>query len=178
MKWIFSLSLVLFSQYSFSGSFEVEAKLLASDLKKSLMKNLSEEISKNGAVKAIPFCHENVRPIAKEAAGERLAKYEFGRTSHKLRNKSNEPQVWLNSYLKEFEGTFKGDVKKDYIVHQFETGKKAYLEPLFVQAQCLTCHGEILTKDVKNKLKDIYPEDKATGFKLNEFRGFIWIKEK
>lgn len=178
MKCVFSIFLVFFSQYSFSETFEVEAKLLANDLKKSLMKNLSEEISKNGVVKAIPFCHENVKPIAKGAAGERLSKYEFGRTSHKLRNKSNEPQIWLNSYLKEFEGTLKGDIKKDYIIHQFETGKKAYLEPLFVQAQCLTCHGDILTKDVKNKLQDIYPEDKATGFKLNEFRGFIWIKEK
>jgi hypothetical protein len=30
---------------------------------------------------------------------------------------------------------------------------------------------------VSNKFNELYPNDKATGFKLGEFRGFIWVKE-
>ncbi|NOT80375.1 MAG: DUF3365 domain-containing protein [Bacteriovoracaceae bacterium] len=59
-----------------------------------------------------------------------------------------------------------------------ENGKKTYIEPLFVQAQCLTCHGEGIAPNVAQKIKELYPNDQATGFKLNEFRGLVWIKEK
>jgi hypothetical protein len=105
-------------------------------------------------------------------------KFEFGRTSHKIRNQANAPQPWADVYLKEFQGTFKGDIKKDFIIHKLENSKRVYLEPLYVQAQCLTCHGETVAPEIKTKLAEIYPQDKATGFKLGEFRGFIWIKEK
>lgn len=159
-------------------NFEVEAKKLATDLKSSLMKNLSQKIASEGAVKAIPFCHTNVGPIAKAAANERMNKFEFGRTSHKIRNEKNLAMHWAKSYLKEFQGKFKGDVKKDFIIHKLENGKRVYLEPLYIQAQCLTCHGENLNKSVKMELNKVYPNDRATGFKLDEFRGLIWIKEK
>lgn len=29
-----------------------------------------------------------------------------------------------------------------------------------------------------DKIQKLYPQDKATGFKLNDFRGFVWVKEK
>jgi hypothetical protein len=142
------------------------------------MQNLSEKISKEGVEAAVPFCHENVKKIAKSAAGERLDKYEFGRTSHKIRNASNSPQPWALKYLKDFEGKKKDEVNKDYIIHQLENGKKVYLEPLYVEAKCLMCHGKQVTQNVSEKINKLYPEDKATGFNLGEFRGFIWIKEK
>jgi hypothetical protein len=177
MNWAFLFLLFLFP-LAHAQDFQTEAKLLAYDLKTSLMKNLSDQMVKNGPVQAIPFCHSNVKPIAKTAAGDRVAKYEFGRTSYKIRNENNKPQPWAEAYLKEFQGSFKGDIKKDFILHKLENGKQIYLEPLYVQAQCLVCHGDNISKDVKNKIGELYPKDLATGFKLNEFRGFIWIKEK
>lgn len=158
--------------------FETEAKLLASDLKMSLMKNLSQKIKSSGGVQAISFCHSNVKPIAKKAAGKRINKFDFGRTSHKIRNKKNEPLAWAQEYLNEYKGTFKGDKKKEFMIHQLENGKKVYLEALYIQPQCLLCHGDKLSTNISQKLQQIYPEDSAIGFKLNEFRGFIWIKEK
>jgi excinuclease UvrABC ATPase subunit len=175
---LFLLLTLVFMTSAHAQDFETEAKTLAQDLKSSLMKNLSEKMAKDGAVKAISFCHENVKPIAKLAAKDRVSKFEFGRTSHKIRNEANAPQAWANVYLKEFQGTFKGDIKKEHIIHKLENSKRVYLEPLYVQAQCLTCHGESIAPEIKTKLAEIYPQDKATGFKLGEFRGFIWIKEK
>jgi hypothetical protein len=155
-----------------------EARELAADLKKSLMQNLSEKISKDGIVEAVPFCHANVKTIAKGAAKKRTEKFEFGRTSHKVRNLANTPQSWAVSYVKEFEGKMKGEVKKDQILHRLENNKRVYMEPLYVEAKCLLCHGENVSANVLAKVKELYPEDKATGFKLGEFRGFIWVKEK
>lgn len=155
-----------------------EAKSLASDLRMSLMQNLSEKISKEGVEKAVPFCHANVKALAKGAAKDRIEKFEFGRTSHKVRNVANNPQPWADKYLKEFAGSKKGEIKKDYILHSLENGKRVYLEPLYVEAKCLLCHGENVASNVSAKVKELYPDDKATGFKLGEFRGFIWVKEK
>lgn len=179
-KMYFFLFVTLFLNISFAApsDFETEARSLALDLKTSLMKNLSEKIAKDGPVEAIHFCHANVKPIAKGAAKDRIAKFEFGRTSHKIRNENNLAQPWAEKYLKQFQGTFKGERKQTFIIHKLDNKKRIYLEPLYVEAKCLTCHGDNINLAVKSKLQEIYPKDQATGFKLGEFRGFIWIKEK
>lgn len=159
-------------------TFLTEAQSLAKDLKMSLMKNLSEKISKDGPVEAVPFCHANVKPIAQGAAKERLAKYEFGRTSHKVRNVQNAPKDWALKYLKEFQGTKKTEKSRPYLIHKLEDSKRVYLEPLYVEAKCLLCHGESVSQNIKTKVQELYPQDKATGFTLGEFRGFLWVKEK
>jgi hypothetical protein len=171
---------LLFLNISFAevDTFEIEAKALASDLKMSLMKNLSEKIAKDGPVEAVPFCHANVKSIAKGAAKDRIAKYEFGRTSHRIRNIENAPKTWAEKYLKEFEGKKKGEVSKTFIIHQLDNSKRVYIEPLYVEAKCLLCHGENVAKNINDKIQELYPKDKAIGFKLGEFRGFIWVKEK
>jgi hypothetical protein len=161
-----------------NDGFEKEAKSLANDLKISLMKNLSEKIEKDGPAEAIPFCHANVKPIAKGAAKDRIPQFEFGRTSHKIRNKENTAQDWASQYLREFEGKKKDEIAKTSIIHLLDSGKRVYLEPLYVEVKCLLCHGENVSKNVSDKIQKLYPQDQATGFKLGEFRGFIWVKEK
>lgn len=178
MKFILIFLLTINLALAQKDNFENEAKALANDLKMSLMKNLSEKIAKDGPVEAVPFCHANVKPIAKNAAQDRISKFEFGRTSHKLRNAANTPQPWALEYLKEFEGKKKGEIKKSSILHKLPNGKRVYMEPLYVEAKCLLCHGETVSKNINDKIQELYPEDKAIGFKLGEFRGFVWVKEK
>ena len=178
MKTLFFILLGLFiSTSGFCNSFEADAQKLAADLRSGLVKNLSQKIEREGVVNAVAFCHENVKPIAQSAAGGRRQKFDFGRTSHKLRNQSNRPQVWAESYLKEFQGKMKSEIKKSSIFFEHD-GKRIYLEPLFVEAKCLLCHGEKVSTQVSEKIKSLYPQDQAIGFKQGEFRGFIWVKEK
>ena len=143
MKFILIVLVAANLAFAKDDNFENEAKALATDLKMSLMKNLSEKIAKDGPVEAVPFCHANVKPIAKGAAKDRISKFEFGRTSHKIRNVSNAPQSWAVEYLKEFELKKKGDVKKTSIIHRLDDGKRVYLEPLYVEAKCLLCHHPV-----------------------------------
>lgn len=178
MHYLVMLLLSTSVAFSQEDQFVKEARSLAADLKQSLMKNLSAKMAKEGAVAAVPFCHANVKVIAKGAAKDRLEKYEFGRTSHKVRNGANRPQPWAEVYLKAFQWKKKEEVKKDYLVHRLDDGKRVYLEPLYVEAKCLTCHGQNVAKDVSGKIKELYPQDQAVGFGLGEFRGFLWVKEK
>ncbi len=172
---LLSFSSSFFGQ-SFAQSFEQEAALLSKDLKQNLVKNLTDKMQQDGTIPALEFCHINVSALAKTAAGERMANLEFGRTSHKVRNPKNAAAEWMLPYLDQFKVTnIKSPAKP--VVHQFKDGKKAYLDPLYVGPQCMTCHGSP-AKELSAKVMALYPEDKAVGFKLGEFRGMIWIKEK
>ncbi|MFP5490070.1 MAG: DUF3365 domain-containing protein [Bacteriovoracia bacterium] len=169
--------LVLFSFSVNAAEFETEAKSLAKRLKMNLVTQLTKKMSSEGAVAAVSFCHLQVKPIAKEAAGADVSKYEFGRSSHKIRNLENKTQDWMAPYLSEFQKSNAKNPSKAQI-HIFSNGKKAYLEPLYVGPQCLTCHGEVLAGELKTKISELYPTDQAIGFKLGQFRGLIWIKQK
>ena len=173
MKILFTL--LFFSSFAYShDSFETESAELAKKLKSNLMSELQKKISASGPEEAIDFCHLNVKTIAKSLAGDLAKKYKFGRTSHRVRNQENIPNDWMKVYLDKFnrEKTTKP------VIHNFSDGKRAYLEPLFVQPMCLSCHGTAVTGSVKAEIKKRYPNDKATGFKVGDFRGFIWILEK
>lgn len=165
------------STLCFASGFDTEAPALAQRLKQSLVKNLTQKMAKDGAVAAVEFCHIEVKPIAKAAAGPDLTKYEFGRTSHKIRNPQNQAQDWMRPYLETFQrSTAKAPEKP--AIHTFSDGKKAYFEALYVGPQCLTCHGEAVGGALREKITSLYPKDQATGFKLGEFRGLVWVREK
>jgi hypothetical protein len=176
MRLIILLFLVSYSVIAIEDKFIKEASTLAQNLKLSLMKNVSEKIKKEGTEKAIEFCHENVKSISQSAAKDYVSNYEFGRTSHKLRNKKNQPATWMVEYLKKFKSTKSGELGP--VVHTLQDGKRVYLEPIYVQPLCLNCHGKELNASVKDKIVKLYPEDEAVDFSLGDFRGFIWVKEK
>jgi hypothetical protein len=51
-----------------------------------------------------------------------------------------------------------------------------YIEPIYMQSLCLTCHGESLAADVAEEIKRRYPEDQAIGYKPDELRGIFWLE--
>lgn len=161
-----------------NSKFIQEATTLTNNLKESLIKNLSEKIQNTGPLKAITFCKLKVKDIAKKTAGNSVKKFEFGRTSHKIRNIQNNPQEWVKTYLDEFKEIVKKDNTVQSIVHRNSNKKRVLLTPLFVESKCLLCHGEGIHSEILNQIKKNYPKDQATGFKLGQFRGFIWVKEK
>jgi len=180
---ILTLLFFVFSPFAFTqiekqDPFLKESRELSELLKKSLMGELKKKLTSDGAEAAVEFCHINVKPIAKSAAKNYLDRYEFGRTSHLIRNQQNKPQDWMLSYLERYKSTKVLEGLDREIVHKFPDGKKAYLSPLYVQSECLICHGDKVAKNLENKILKIYPKDRARGFTLGEFRGFIWIKQK
>jgi hypothetical protein len=173
-----ALLFLLIATFLSADSFESESAHLAQQLKGHLVNELTKAVTEKGAPAAVEFCQVNVKPIAKSAAGDLIQRYEFGRTSHKIRNLQNKAAEWMDSYLLKYQGTSSSDKLAKSFVHRLPDQKRVYLEPLYVQPLCLQCHGEKIAPAVEEKLSKLYPEDKATGFKLGEFRGFIWVKEK
>ena len=45
-------------------------------------------------------------------------------------------------------------------------------------AVCLKCHGTDLSPEVTAKMTELYPQDKATGYKEGDLRGaFVVVKQ-
>ncbi len=170
--------LVTLSVQASANNFREEAPKVAASLKKNLLENLQREVSENGAVKAVDFCHLNVGTLAKETSKNFKDQYEFGRVSHKTRNSNNVPKEWMNSYIDQFK--IKKQSMKDTaaLFHTLEDGKEVYLEPLWTAPLCLQCHGDAISKKVSDEITKRYPNDQARGFKVGDFRGFLWVKEK
>jgi uncharacterized protein DUF3365 len=50
-----------------------------------------------------------------------------------------------------------------------------YMKAISTKGMCLTCHGDKIPSKVSEKLDELYPEDKARGFKKGDIRGAFSI---
>jgi len=54
---------------------------------------------------------------------------------------------------------------------------KAIGMPPLEQMPCLKCHGENIDPKVAAKLDELYPNDKARGYKVGDIRGAFTIRQ-
>ena len=105
----------------------------------------------------------------------------IGRTSLKIRNSANAPDNWELAVLRQFEARkIQGepaDKLEFFAVIDDDKGQKTfrYMKAIPTVALCLNCHGETLSPEVAAKLKELYPNDQAHGFKEGDLRGAFTI---
>lgn len=138
-------------------------------LKQGLMGALTEALQ-DGPVAAIEVCSVKAPGIAESLSGDLI---EVGRTSHQLRNPNNAPREWVKPLL---EAYVSNPENKEPELVSLDTGGVGYVEPIYVNAMCLTCHGESLGPEVASALDARYPNDEARGFGIGDFRGLFWIE--
>lgn len=163
---------ILFVFASFCAhSFETkkEAQEVLMPFKKELMKTLKTSFKNGGVAGAVDKCHVEAPKIAVRHSSKT---YEIGRTSHKFRNPNNKPEKWMEGVLSDYE---RSKSKEGRIVVQ--DGVSYYVEPIYVKGLCLNCHGN-LSERTQKLISSKYPEDKAHGYKINDFRGVFWLKSK
>jgi hypothetical protein len=103
------------------------------------------------------------------------------RTTFKYRNPKNAPDEWEMKALKVFEeAAQKGEaLPASYLQKVEQNGLTIfrYYQPMKVVPLCLNCHGDknMLTEEVSAQLTNLYPEDRATGYKEGDFRGLIRV---
>ena len=148
----------------------------AKELKGTLVKTMKAE----GPVSAIGVCNVSAPEIAEARA--KATGWSVGRTSEKLRNSSNAPDAWEKSVLQIFaKRKAAGEDLKPmkYAAVVEKNGKKVFrfMKAIPVGKPCLTCHGENIKPEIKAKLKELYPNDAATGFKLGDLRGAFTLSK-
>jgi hypothetical protein len=94
-----------------------------------------------------------------------------GRSSHRLRNRANTAPDWVSPLMQVYV-----DDAADRAPRTVELAgdRIGYVEPILTQAVCLTCHGDVQDPALAERIANDYPDDQATGFELDEFRGVFW----
>lgn len=134
-------------------------------LKQALMEGMEQ-----GPVAAVSVCNVKAPAIAVESS---RAGTKVGRASHKLRNPANEAPDWVKPILDAYVAN-PGDHAPRKVA--LAGGRAGYVEPILIQPLCLTCHGSALAPDVAARIAELYPQDQAVGFELDDLRGVWWIE--
>jgi hypothetical protein len=159
-----------------------EARKVAGSVPPKLLAVLTEEIGKNGPEGAILVCRDKAPQLAKAASDE--TGWSVRRVSLRNRNPRAVPDAWERAALEDFDrraasGESATALEKAEIM--VEDGKRSYryMRALPTQPLCLNCHGssEQLTPAVMEKLKALYPDDKAVGYRPGDIRGAMTIRK-
>lgn len=165
--------------YSVFATTELESKVtdFAADilvpLKQQLIQTLQTEKQKNGVEGAVSACHLQAPEIAQKLQGK-SGSFELGRASHRFRNPNNAPKDWMKPY---FEAFVDQAVQPEVKVIKISENRYGYMEPIFLgMPLCLECHGTEIAAGTLKVIDDLYPTDKARGFKMGDFRGVFWVE--
>lgn len=156
----------------------IKGKEIAGQINASLQEALKKAIQEKGFEGAIGFCSLKAIPITDSISQKENVLIQ--RVSHKARNPENlagsEDMKIIERYLQISQDTLAK--KQATMVAQNE--KKIFYAPIYVaNSLCLNCHGtpdkEILPS-LRKAIAEKYPNDQATGFSLNDFRGLMKIE--
>ena len=155
---------------------EVKASRAAAQQFGATLKDaLQQAVNSGGPVSGITVCHDQAGQIADKLSQEQGML--VGRTSLKVRNPDHAPDNWELAVLKQFEARKaqgeSADQLEFFAVITDDQGQNTfrYMKAIPTATVCLICHGENIPSEVDAKLKELYPYDKARGFKEGELRG-------
>jgi len=157
-----------------------KSKAVVMEFMGQLKGELQAAMKAGGPVNAIKVCNEKAPAIA--ASLSEKHGWKIARTSLKTRNASNIPDAWETRVLNEFEARkTKGEAVEPmaYFEAVENEDKKSFrfMKAIPTGEVCLKCHGENIAAPIKAKLDELYPDDKATGFKLGDIRGAFTITQ-
>jgi hypothetical protein len=154
---------------------------IAGKLVKELQSELKAAIKNGGFEEAVNVCNLKAAPITKIISSTTNRKVVIKRTSNKYRNPMNAPDKFEKKALAYFEGlNDSGKPLPDYYIQKLGSGNSMvfnYYKPMKTGNKCLICHGKrsLIKPDILNSISNLYPNDKATGYNENDFRGLIRI---
>jgi len=164
---------------------KAEAKKITGAFFAELKGELVKGMKAGGPVAAINVCNSLAPAIAQKHAEQ--SGWDVGRTSLKLRNPNNAPDAWESEVLKQFEERRAKGEGPDTLAYAevVEAGgekhfrfMKGIVMPPMEKMPCLKCHGENLDPNVTSRLDELYPQDKARGYKAGQVRGAFTLKKK
>lgn len=149
---------------------------ISKESQEQLMTALKLAIAEEGIPGAIDFCNVNALPIVREV-GEKYG-VSVRRASFNYRNPEDKPQQEEEKVLDAYTYNAENGIKNEPNIQKIQNGEillftKAIVIP---DAFCLNCHGEVgkeISSKTAEKLKSLYPDDKATGHKVGDLRG-MW----
>lgn len=143
----------------------------------TLKGELEAAMQAGGPVEAMSICHTKAPEIAKAVSAEKGM--EVSRVSLKNRNPvMGQANEWQTAVLNDFEAKkAAGEDAATIAYAEVVDNEFRFMKAIPTAAVCLKCHGTELSPAVTAKLTELYPQDKATGYKEGDLRGaFVVVK--
>ena len=147
---------------------------------KELGQKLQSAMTEGGAVNAIGVCNTQAPEIAGRVSAQNQVK--LSRVGTRARNPvMGVPNDWQARALAQFDaGLARGDKPAEMEFSETITksdGSKEFhfAKPIVLQPMCMSCHGgpEQISPEVKSKLSELYPNDKAVSYQPGQLRGAV-----
>lgn len=152
-----------------------EAKVAIMKMGKTLKSHMQKNMKAGGPVKAAGFCLKEASKITQEVNKAYPKGISVKRVSLKYRNPADKPTADEAEVLQQIQNDVKRHKKVPKMILK-KLAKNSYkvYKPIFIdKGICLTCHGDAQTRDPEayKLIKEKYPNDKAVGYKIGDFRG-------
>jgi hypothetical protein len=151
-----------------------QARMAAQDAFNRLSAELAKAIADGGPVAAIPVCSVKARPLVAEVSAAR--QIGMVRLSDRARNPEQAAAGTDLAAIESFREAIKrGETPQPEIVEMEDSSTVVRLPIIVSQPLCLQCHGgqSDIAPETREAILEVYPDDKATGYQLNDLRG-IW----
>jgi len=140
----------------------------------ALSGELKGALTTGGVQNAVGYCHLKASPIIDSLSS--IYQVKISRKSDKYRNPENQPSpldsIVIAAYIKQVE---QGQSLQPHL--EIEGQNIIFYAPISIQnPMCLLCHGDpgVTIEQVNyDFIRSKYPNDLATGYKLNDLRG-VW----
>lgn len=144
----------------------------ALETQKVLGTNLMQAIQSKGVPYALEFCNTSAIPLTDSMAQHYATS--IRRVSDKSRNPGNQANAEELKYIEMFKKQVAAGQETLPVVLERQ-GIAQFYYPIITNSMCLQCHGKSadLKPEVAQKIRSLYPADKATGYSENEVRG-MW----
>ena len=154
-----------------------DAKAAAMALGSSLKSQLQAAMKAGGPTEAVAVCHK----IAPAVASSLSAQHGVTLTRVSLKNRNPEmgvPNDWQTAVLQDFEARkLAGEAPDQLAYSEIVDGEHRFMKAIPTAKVCLTCHGTDVKPEVKAKIDEFYPEDRATGYAEGDIRGaFVVVR--
>ncbi|MDG1249732.1 MAG: DUF3365 domain-containing protein [Gammaproteobacteria bacterium] len=166
------------AQQQFVADSKKMIKALATDLKHTMR----TAVRSGGFEQAVSACQIQA-PLIKQSHNQE-SDLEIKRTSLKWRNPNNSPDDWERQVLLAFEQKKQAGVSIKQLHHseviKTDTGLEyRFMKAIPIKSVCLKCHGDEsqIAAPVATALKQQYPLDNATQFKLGDIRGAFSVRK-
>ena len=156
-----------------------QSRAVSLGMLKELGQKLQGAMAEGGAVNAIGVCNTQVPDIAGRVSSQNQVK--LSRVGTRARNPvMGVPNDWQAKALAQFDaalarGEKPADLEFSETVETANGKEFHFAKPIVLQPMCVSCHGspEQISPEVKAKLNDLYPNDKAVGYQPGQLRGAV-----
>jgi len=153
----------------------------SASLLQALGGNLKKHLKAGGPMAALEFCSNNAYALTEEVDASLGKDVSVKRVSLRYRNPANAPQGDEQAVLESLQ-TLEANavVLPKELVEVVGNGTYKYYKPLLINNEaCLKCHGDLdKSSELAKAIAERYPEDRATGYKMNDLRGAIVVTVK